>query len=95
MVKILIPTQFQKITGSGVAIYYIEDAEKGFDIRHILSKLMADYPSLTERLLDKNAQLNKFINIFVNDEDIRFLNGEDTMLQQGDIISLIPAIAGG
>ncbi len=90
--KLLIPLQLQKLVDNKQELEvdnYIST------ISSLISWLKQYYPSLYERLTDKDANLNKFINWYVNDEDIRFLAGENTELSQNDIISLIPAIAGG
>ena len=64
-------------------------------IYELLLGLCGSYHGLTERLYNKDGKLNKFVNIFVNDEDIRFLNGEETKLKKDDVISIVPAVAGG
>jgi molybdopterin synthase sulfur carrier subunit len=56
--------------------------------------LEENYPGMKERLTD-NGKVRRFINVYVNDEDIRFLDKEDTSLKDGDTISIVPAIAGG
>ena len=53
------------------------------------------HPGLAERVLDENGSLRRFVNIFVADEDIRFLDGLDTVVAEGEIVSLVPAVAGG
>lgn len=90
MIKVRIPTPLQKLTDNNVEV----EAE-GEDVRSLLSNLMEQYPELKERLYDNEGKLRKFINIYVNDEDIRFLRNEDTALKDGDVVSIIPAIAGG
>jgi molybdopterin synthase sulfur carrier subunit len=92
---ILIPNQLQKVTGIPVITYYLEGMEKGFDIQNMFSKLCYDYPELLTRLFDTEGNLNKFVNIYVNDEDIRFLDGILTPLKDTDIVSIVPAMAGG
>lgn len=87
--KILIPTQLQKITKSAELEC---DAPR---IHSLISSLCLSFPELTSRILDKDMNLNKFINFYVNDEDIRFLDGENTKLNKDDVISIIAATAGG
>jgi len=89
-VKVRIPTPLQKLTGGAGEI-----SAEGGNIKDIFENLESKYPGFKERLYDESGNLRRFINIYVNDEDIRFLNGETTQLKEGDDISVIPAIAGG
>lgn len=68
---------------------------KGGSVREILENLVHDYPGIRERLMDEKGEVRRFINIYVNEEDIRFLGGTETPLKDGDELSIIPAIAGG
>jgi MoaD family protein len=68
---------------------------KGVSVREILENLVRDYPGIRERLMDEKGEVRRFINIYVNEEDIRFLGGTETPLKDGDELSIIPAIAGG
>ena len=63
--------------------------------KKLISKGIADSRSLCERLLDETGAIRRFVNVYVNEEDIRFLQNQDTPLNEGDEISIIPAIAGG
>ncbi len=67
----------------------------GACIGEVLSALTAQYPDLGKRLYKGPQQLNRFINIYLNDEDIRFLDNLDTAVKPGDEVAIIPAIAGG
>ena len=60
-----------------------------------ITDLEARYPGIQERLLDDEGQVRRFVNVYVNEEDIRFLQEKDTPLKDGDEVSIIPAIAGG
>jgi len=88
-VKVRIPTPLQRLTqgkeevegASGTIISLVND----------LDKL---YPGLAERV-SENGKIRRFVNIYVNDEDIRFLNAEETPVKDGDEVSIVPAIAGG
>ena len=60
-----------------------------------LVALQSQYPAIKERLRDENGKIRRFINLYVNDEDIRFLQNEETPIKDGDEISIVPAIAGG
>lgn len=89
-VKVRIPTPLQRVTG-GLA----EVQADGVSIKEAFADLESKYPGFRERIYDDNGVLRRFINVYVNEEDIRFLNNEDTGLKDGDDISVIPAIAGG
>ena len=67
----------------------------GASIREVLTTLSGQYPELGKRLYKAENELNRFINVYVNDEDIRFLDNMDTVLNDGDEVSIVPAIAGG
>ncbi len=67
---------------------------KGADVRDIINDLEKNYPGLKERLLDDKG-VRRFVNIYQNEEDIRFLENLDTKVKDGDSISIVPAIAGG
>jgi len=64
-------------------------------IREILDRLVEQHPGLKGRLLDDAGGLNKFVNVYVNDEDVRFLENLATAVKEGDSITLVPSIAGG
>ena len=66
----------------------------GADLAAVIADLDSQYPGLAERLLE-NGALRRFINIYVNDEDVRFLGGLDAALKSGDSITVLPAVAGG
>ncbi len=61
----------------------------------LIEDLERQYPGLRERLVEESGEIRRFINIYVNEEDIRFLQGAKTALKQGDEVSIVPAIAGG
>jgi molybdopterin synthase sulfur carrier subunit len=84
-----IPTPLQRLTnGRGE----VECSAK--NIAELIDALEKEYPGMKERLSD-GGKVRRFINIYVNEEDIRFLNKEETTLKDGDTISIVPAIAGG
>jgi molybdopterin synthase sulfur carrier subunit len=87
---IRIPTPLQKITKDKSEVM-----GKGKNIKELIENLEKDYPGIKERLYDEKENLRRFINIYVNEEDIRFLKGDETEIKDGDEISIIPAIAGG
>jgi molybdopterin synthase sulfur carrier subunit len=67
----------------------------GGTVREVLDNLVALHPALQGRLLDDAGALNKFVNVFVNDEDVRFLENLGTTVKAGDTVTLVPSIAGG
>jgi molybdopterin synthase sulfur carrier subunit len=89
-VIVRIPTPLLSLTNGQREV----DAE-GRNILELIEDLERRYPGLKERLCDEQGNLRRFINFFVNDEDIRFLENEKTSLKDGDVVSIVPAIAGG
>ena len=89
-VKVLIPTPLQKFTRDQATI----DSE-GSTISELLESLDKDFPGIKARLCDDQGELRRFINFYVNSEDIRFLDGKNTALNSGDEVSIVPAVAGG
>jgi len=90
MVKVRIPTPLRKLTGGKGEV----EAE-GKTVADLIEDLEKRYPGIKERLMDESGNLRRFINIYVNEEDIRFMQGKDTSLNDGDEVSIVPAIAGG
>ena len=64
-------------------------------VESMITDLESQFPGIKDRLCDENGEIRKFINIYVNEEDIRFLKGPDTEIKDDDTVSIIPAIAGG
>ncbi|HET6370191.1 MAG TPA: ubiquitin-like small modifier protein 1 [Nitrospiria bacterium] len=90
MVTVRIPTPLRKLTeGQG------EIKADGKSVQDLIDALERQYPGLRERLYDEQGELRRFVNIYVNEEDIRFMQGKETLLKEGDIVSIVPAIAGG
>ena len=89
-VKVRVPTPLQKITQNKPEV-----ETTGKTIRELIDSLEKNYPGLKERICDQNGKLRRFVNVYVNDEDIRFLKNEETPVKDGDEVSIIPAIAGG
>ena len=90
-VKVLIPTPLRKFTNEQDTVAVIDTATVGA----LLQSLNTTYPGLGKPLLDEAGNPRRFVNLFVNGEDIRFLQNTDTPLNHGDEISIVPAIAGG
>lgn len=90
MIKIRIPTPLRPLTkGQG------EVEAQASSIAHMIETLNEAHPGLKDRLCDESGELRRFVNIYVNEEDIRFLKGKETALNDGDEVSIVPAIAGG
>lgn len=89
-VTVRIPTPLRTFT-DGVEEVKVE----GKNIGEIISNLEANYKGIKERICDESGQIRRFINFYLNDEDIRFLNNLETPVKDGDYISVVPAIAGG
>ena len=89
-VIIRIPTPLRRLTQNMAEV----EAE-GANIEGVIDNLEANYPGMKERLCDEGGNIRRFVNIYLNDEDIRFLDGKATAVTDGAEISIIPAIAGG
>ena len=89
-VSILIPTPLRKFTNDEETVL----AEPG-TISDLVASLEQQFPGIAARLTDENGELRRFINIYVNEEDVRFLDGKNTVVEDGDAVSIVPAIAGG
>lgn len=89
-ITVRIPTALRRVTqGQG------EVQVEASTIAELIDALEKEFPGIKERLVEENGEIRKFVNFFVNDEDIRFLKGKDTELKDGDVVAIIPAIAGG
>ena len=89
-VKVRIPTPLMKLTNDKSEV-----SAEGETIADILNNLESQFNGIKERICDETGAPRRFINIYLNEEDIRFLEGEKTIVKEGDDISIIPAIAGG
>jgi molybdopterin synthase sulfur carrier subunit len=67
----------------------------GTNVADMIENLNMSHPGLKDRLCDEKGELRRFVNVYVNEEDIRFLKGKETPLKDGDEVSIVPAIAGG
>jgi molybdopterin synthase sulfur carrier subunit len=88
--KVRIPTPLRKLTNNEELVEV-----NATTIGDAFSELQTRYPGIKERLLDDAGAVRRFVNVYVNEEDIRFLQNQQTKLKDGDEISIIPAIAGG
>lgn len=89
-VKVLIPTPLQKFTSGEASVEC--NAE---NIDALVEALEANFSGIKARLCDENGKLRRFLNFYVNEEDIRFLDNQATELSDGDEVSIVPAVAGG
>ena len=89
-VKVRIPTPLMKLTDN-----QSEVSAEGETISDIINNLEKQFNGIKDRICEKNGSPRRFINIYINEEDIRFLEGEKTAVKDGDEVSIIPAIAGG
>lgn len=89
-VKVLIPTPLQKFTNNQATLEC-----GGSSIAELLESLEQNCPGIKSRLCDEQGQPRRFLNLYVNSEDIRFLEGTETPLKEGDEVSIVPAVAGG
>ena len=90
MATIRIPTPLRKLTNNEEVV----EVNAG-TVGSAITELQSRYPGIKERLVDESGAIRRFVNVYVNEEDIRFLQNQETPLKSGDEISIIPAIAGG
>ncbi len=89
-VTVRVPTQLRQLT-QGVGEVPVDAATVGDALR----ALETSYPGFGERIFDENGALRRFVNVFLADEDVRFLEGIDTPVVDGQVLSIVPAVAGG
>lgn len=90
VVTVKIPTPLRALTGDAESV-----AVEGATLQELVEHLEGAYPGMRERLCEDSGELRRFVNIYVNGEDVRFLQGLSTALGDGDEISIVPAVAGG
>jgi|TARA_B100001029_G_scaffold87236_1_gene71569 molybdopterin synthase sulfur carrier subunit len=90
MATVKIPTPLRRLTGEKDEIKTTAE-----NVAEMILDLEKQFPGMQERLCDNDGTIRKFINIYVNEEDIRFIDGEKTNINENDVVSIIPAIAGG
>jgi len=90
MPSVRIPTPLRRLTNQKDEVDV-----KAKKVSDLIEELEKQFPGIKERLCDETGNVRRFINLYVNNEDIRFLKGTDTELNDSDIVSIIPAIAGG
>ncbi|MBI4949121.1 MAG: MoaD/ThiS family protein [Deltaproteobacteria bacterium] len=89
-IKVRIPTPLRKLTNGSDEV-----SAEGGNISEIIENLESNFPGLKERICEADGKLRRFVNIYLNDEDIRFKKNLETELKENDELSIIPAIAGG
>ena len=89
-VIVRIPTPLQRFTNDQPEVHL-----NATSVAELVTALETEYPGIQARLCDDSGRLRRFVNVYVNDEDIRFQQNEETALKDGDEVSIIPAIAGG
>jgi MoaD family protein len=90
MATVRIPTPLRKLTQGAEEV-----AASGKNIGELIADLEKRFPGIKERICDESGAVRRFVNIFVKDEDIRFLQNLETPVKDGDEVSIVPAIAGG
>lgn len=88
--KIRIPTPLRKLTNNEELVEVNAPT-----VGEAIAELQSRFPGIAERLVDEKGEVRRFVNVYVNEEDIRFLKNRETPLKDGDEVSIIPAIAGG
>ncbi|MBI1914071.1 MAG: MoaD/ThiS family protein [Planctomycetes bacterium] len=89
-IKINVPTPMRQHTGGKAEV-----AATGATVRAALDDLGRQFPGIADRLFEKPGQLRRFVNVYLNDEDIRYLENLNTAVKDGDELAIIPAVAGG
>jgi molybdopterin synthase sulfur carrier subunit len=89
-ITVRVPTPLQKLTQNQAEV-----KASGTNIKELIEDLEKNFPKIKERICDETGKIRRFINVYVNEEDIRFLQRDQTPLKDGDEVSIIPAIAGG
>ena len=89
-VTVRVPTTLRTLTGGSAEV-----SVDGSTVAEILEGLESAHPGFKERLLDDAGQLRRFVNVFVADDDVRFLQGLETPVPEGETVAIIPAVAGG
>lgn len=89
-VSVLIPTPLRKFTNNQETV-----TVSAGTVATLVEELEQQYPGIKKSLCDDSGELRRFVNVYVNEEDIRFLEGKETPINEGDAVSIVPAIAGG
>ena len=90
MIEVRIPSMLRRLTGDAATVN-----AAGATVCDVIDNLEAEYAGIRSELLTEDRQIHRFVNIYLNDEDVRFLDKLDTAVSPGDVISILPAVAGG
>jgi MoaD family protein len=90
-VRVKVPTLLRKLVGEQAVV----EANGGGTLREVLETIEARYPGFKERILTGGGELHRFVNVYVNEEDVRYLGALDAEVREGDTVSILPAVAGG
>jgi len=89
-VEVRLPTLLRQYTDGTASV-----TAEGATIGDVFAAIVGQYPGLGGQLIDESGALHKFVNVYVNDEDIRYLDSLGTTVAEGDVVSILPAVAGG
>jgi molybdopterin synthase sulfur carrier subunit len=89
-VTIKLPTILRKFAGNEARV-----SSEGATLAEVLKDLESRYPGITKNVIAEDGGLHRFINVYVNDEDVRYLGSLETVVNEGDVVSILPAVAGG
>ncbi len=89
-VEVKIPTVLRKHTNNEAVL-----TANGSTIRELIDDIAGKFPDFKEKVLAEGGELHRFINVYANDEDVRYLEGLDTKVADGDSVAILPAVAGG
>ena len=89
-IKVKIPTPLRRLTGNQASV-----GAEGGTVNAMIDSLNGQFPGIKDRLCEESGELRHFVNIYVNGEDVRYLDGLDSKVTEGDEVSIVPAVAGG
>ena len=89
-VRVRIPTPLRSLTKGSAEVQ-----AKAGSVLDLIADLESQFPGLKDRIVDESGEIRRFVNVYVNEEDVRFLDGDKTVLKDGDEVSIVPALAGG
>jgi molybdopterin synthase sulfur carrier subunit len=89
-VEVRIPAMLRKMTGGAATI-----TAEGDSVGEVIDYLEDHYPGIKSEIISGDGKIHRFVNLYLNDEDIRFINKLDTTISEGDLLSILPAVAGG
>ncbi len=89
-VQVKVPTVLRKHTAGEAQVF-----AQGASVRELIEDISSKYPEFRDQVVDEQGSLHRFINVYLNDEDVRYLDALDTKVSDGDVVSILPAVAGG